>query len=187
MHLRHITGSHAGRQYIFRSLLLIVAGSLRSTVAADPSPIYVQAVIDKIDSKTYGALAAQAHGTIKVDGKSYEFLSGGFGHGYLPLGNYTVTNPTLTKQPGMYVPPVGFKFFISDKLDPRLKQYFSDSSDQMRTELRIHPDQPPPGTHGCMGIHGTTQELQQFYKDLSNEVNSGQTVIVVVSYKPNAS
>jgi len=55
-----------------------------------------------------------------------------------------------------------------------------------RTDLRIHPDQAPPGTAGCIGVNCSASG--QLYNDLRNYFNSGNSSINVdVNYMMNYS
>ena len=48
-----------------------------------------------------------------------------------------------------------------------------------RSGLCIHPDEAPPGTHGCIGIHEDADTLKQCSKSLANLLQAGQVGISV--------
>jgi hypothetical protein len=70
----------------------------------------------------------------------FNAVSGGFGKGSLPDGNYLCKNFRTRTEPEMVRDGIGF----SVDLIPLFKT--------ARTELRIHPDGGVPGTLGCIGI-----------------------------------
>jgi RHS repeat-associated protein len=73
---------------------------------------------------------------------NYSAVSGPYGNGALPEGVYTVSNLRSRTAKGMVCP--GETEGYSLDLNP---EFETD-----RTDLRIHPDEPPPGTMGCIGI-----------------------------------
>lgn len=106
-------------------------------------------------------------GIITVNGKSYEFRTGGHGRGFLPAGEYVVSNGRRrTDASSMAVDGYGYSFDLSDKQDPRFP------NGKIRDELRIHPDGGTPGTMGCIGIKGNGATQKQFYEDLKKELDS---------------
>jgi hypothetical protein len=142
----------------------------------------IEVIIKKITTPN-GNIAALAQGTLNVAGEEFSFNSGGHGWGYLPLGVYRVTGPEDTKQFGMVAgrntpEEFGYKFFLTDKRDPRLP------GSRLRTLLRIHPDELPVGTLGCLGIVGGLQIQRRFHKALSQLVKSSSFVEFNVSYSP---
>ncbi|MBI4818148.1 MAG: peptidoglycan-binding protein [Deltaproteobacteria bacterium] len=102
-------------------------------------------------------------GKVTINGNSYSFRSGGWGRGSLPAGEYKVTaNAWNTRQEGMNVGGVGYKFNLSDKYDPRVGD--------TRTQLLIHPDGGTAGTRGCVGIVGDVATQRRFREDMRAEL-----------------
>jgi hypothetical protein len=113
-------------------------------------------------------------GTITVNGRSYDFRSGGFGRGSLPKGEYTVTRHLDSRSDrSMSVGGVGYSFAVSDKFDSRVGA--------TRTLLRIHPDGGSAGTEGCIGIVGNAATQRQFRADMLAELrrNGGRYTLNV--------
>lgn len=111
-----------------------------------------------------GELDQLAYGRITVNGKTYDFRSGGGGRGHLPPGRYRVTrlvdeNPSNAS---MLVDGEGYSFALSDKFDARVGD--------IRSLLRIHPDGGPPGTRGCIGIVGNADVQRAFRSDMLEEL-----------------
>ena len=97
---------------------------------------------------------------------TYEAISGPFGKGELPSGNYTGSNLRQRTKKGMMCNNVGWS------LDLEPSNFSTD-----RTLLRIHPDQAPKGTQGCIGI--SCGDSWRFYNDLRNYFGSGNQSIPV--------
>ncbi len=121
-----------------------------------------------------GTRSQQVTGKVTVNGRSYDFRSGGFGRGSLPPGSYNVT-PHLWSRSNrsMTVGGVGYSFALSDKFDSRVGA--------TRGLLRIHPDGGTPGTEGCMGIVGNASVQRQFREDMRAELarNGGRFTLNV--------
>lgn len=118
--------------------------------------------------------SAYADGQITVNGRTYAFRSGGSGNGYLPPGEYVVSNGRRRSDvKSMVVDGYGYSFDLSDKHDKR--------TGKNRTLLRIHPDGGNPGTLGCIGIKGNGATQKQFYEDMKAELdkNGGRIKIKV--------
>ena len=125
--------------------------------------------------RSRGQRHQMAIGKITVNGKVYNFRSGGGGRGNLPAGNYTI-RPHLwsrSDKASMMVDGVGYSFAMSDKYDPRVRG--------TRTLLRIHPDGLGPGTIGCIGIVGNGAVQRAFRNDMRAELarNGGQYTLRV--------
>jgi len=102
-------------------------------------------------------------GKITVNGRSYDFRSGGHGRGSLPAGTYTVTpHMNSRSDASMSVGGVGYSFALSDKFDSRVGD--------TRKLLRIHPDGRSAGTEGCIGIVGNAEVQRQFRADMLAEI-----------------
>jgi len=95
--------------------------------------------------------------------QSYRAMSGPYGEGSLPSGDYTGSNLRTRTTQGMVCPSGGWSL----DLEPNF------STD--RTLLRIHPDQNPPGTAGCIGIDCSAS--QDLYNKLNNYLGSGNSNI----------
>ncbi len=121
-----------------------------------------------------GTRSQQVTGKVTVNGRSYDFRSGGFGRGSLPPGSYNVT-PHLWSRSNrsMTVGGVGYSFALSDKFDSRVGA--------TRSLLRIHPDGGTPGTEGCVGIVGNASVQRQFREDMRAELarNGGRFTLNV--------
>ena len=103
-------------------------------------------------------------GKITVNGRSYDFRSGGHGRGSLPAGTYTVTpHMNSRSDASMSVGGVGYSFALSDKFDSRVGD--------TRKLLRIHPDGGTAGTMGCIGIVGNGDVQRRFREDMRAELN----------------
>jgi hypothetical protein len=110
-----------------------------------------------------GARNQMISGQVTVNGRTYDFRSGGFGRGSLPRGDYTVTRHMDSRNTrGMVVGGVGYSFAMNNKFDPRVGA--------TRTLLRIHPDGGTPGTEGCLGIVGNAATQRQFRADMLAEI-----------------
>ncbi|MGE4552400.1 MAG: RHS repeat-associated core domain-containing protein [Desulfovibrionaceae bacterium] len=85
--------------------------------------------------------------------------SGPYGKGPLPDGSYTASNPRKRTKKGMVCPDgTG----LSVDLKPE--------KENGRTDLRIHPDAPPEGTEGCIGVdcqnaNATWGKFEEYFKD----------------------
>jgi hypothetical protein len=166
-----------------RSLAIVLACLLVPLRPAMPlQGTRIEVIIKKISTPN-GPIAALAQGTLKLGGEEFAFNSGGFGRGYLPLGIYRVKGPEDTKQFGMVAArntpeAYGYKFFLSDKRDPRLP------GSPLRELLRVHPDEPPPGSHGCIAIIGDPKIQHRFHDALGQLIKSSSVVEFNVSYRP---
>ncbi len=111
-----------------------------------------------------GTRSQMVTGKITVNGRSYDFRSGGFGRGSLPPGAYNVT-PHLWSRSNrsMTVGGVGYSFAMSNKFDSRVGA--------TRSLLRIHPDGGTPGTEGCVGVIGNAAVQRQFREDMRAELS----------------
>lgn len=103
-------------------------------------------------------------GQITVNGRTYNFRSGGHGRGSLPAGDYRITPHLWSRSDrSMNVGGVGYSFAMSDKYDSRVGG--------TRRLLRIHPDGGGAGTEGCIGIVGNAAVQRQFREDMRAELN----------------
>ncbi len=121
-----------------------------------------------------GSRSQMVTGKVTVNGRTYDFRSGGHGRGSLPPGAYQVTPHLWSRSDrGMSVGGVGFSFALSDKFDSRVGAN--------RSLLRIHPDGGTPGTNGCVGIVGSASVQRQFREDMRSELqrNGGRFTLNV--------
>lgn len=98
-------------------------------------------------------------GQLKWGNDSYNGVSGGFGKGPLPEGDYEVRVKHVVVNPpgsGFKDPNTGSSWFIP--IEPK----FSTS----RGGLGIHPDGTPKGTEGCIGLQGA--DSQKFWTKWNN-------------------
>jgi len=90
-------------------------------------------------TKTKQGYGAEVHGKIKINGKSFDFVSGGRGRGSAPFGTYGIGPLSGFKTPkGTWIP--GYR--LSDAYDPFVKD--------TRTGLFIHPGHN--ASAGCVAI-----------------------------------
>ena len=66
-----------------------------------------------------------------------------------------------------------FDVSFSFSLDPIDTNVFG------RDGLDIHPDGPPPGTHGCIGLVPQTREQLEGFRDLLRAHTSGGSLLFV--------
>lgn len=89
---------------------------------------------------------------------AWNATSGPFGKGALPDGGYTASNLRSRSMKGM-VCPDGTGWSVD--IDP--------DKPNGRDLLRIHPDQAPQGTYGCIGVdcrdaNGTRSKLEEYFE-----------------------
>ncbi|MBI5182127.1 MAG: RHS repeat protein [Nitrospirae bacterium] len=103
---------------------------------------------------------------------TYQGISGPYGRGRLPEGNYTGQNLRIRRDNrGMICEDSGMPWSLD--LEPNFQ---TD-----RTDLRIHPDAPPEGTAGCIGV--ACSDAQRLYLDLRNYLGvNNPTIPVNVRY-----
>ncbi len=119
------------------------------------------ATIDSV--RNSGARNQMVSGRITVNGRTYQYNSGGHGRGSLPPGQYQVTPHMFSRNTrGMVRDGVGYSFALNNAYDPRVGG--------TRTALRIHPDGGSAGTMGCIGIVGDAATQRQFRADMMAEI-----------------
>ena len=69
---------------------------------------------------------------------------------------------------------MGFSFRLTPNFVP----------DPMRTDLLIHPDGPPPGTAGCIGLRDDADRLREFRSRLLDYLRANGSMSLNV-YKSN--
>jgi hypothetical protein len=100
---------------------------------------------------------------------SWSAISGSKTLGPIPSGRWTVSNYRERTEKGYVKDGVGFTVDITP--DPLWG----------RSNLRIHPDGPPIGTAGCIGLEGSAQQLQNFSDRVSTYLNSYGTIPLIVT------
>jgi|GEM_PF-1904039 len=93
---------------------------------------------------------------------SWEAISGPYGKGPLPPGEYRVCNLRRRFDNRGMFDPDGFGWCTDLK-------YLSGKTD--RTDLEIHPDGGIGGTKGCVGIKGNTRDLYELLKAYFGQKN----------------
>ena len=90
----------------------------------------------------------------------------------LPNGNYSIypEDYIANRRGGYERDGVGFSFRLHPNFTP----------EPMRTDLLIHPDGPPPGTAGCIGLQGNACTLRQFETRLLNYLQTHPSMSVNV-------
>jgi hypothetical protein len=104
--------------------------------------------------------------------RKYPATSGPFGKGKLPANIYKGDNLRKRTMKGMVCPSGGWSLDLTS------------NNSTKRSDLRIHPDQPPAGTKGCIGVNCNASG--QLYNDLNKYFESGNSSIpVIVNYDLN--
>jgi hypothetical protein len=99
--------------------------------------------------------------------------SGPWDFGAIPNGDYTASGIVNTTESGMVRDGVGFKVLLND------------NTEHNRTQLRIHPDQSPAGTAGCIGLACGSGQLRQFKSSVAKYMNNHNTMSVNVNITNN--
>jgi Putative peptidoglycan binding domain len=129
-----------------------------------------------------------ATGTLKVNGKTYTFASGGGGMGNLPMGKYKVEKWQTNKP----TQQVGGKYFSYRLLKQNSAGKWVDAGIKDprfpgvgRSVFRIHPDGGGKGTIGCIGINGmpgvkNSRAVQEsFDRDMKEQLAKGPYYVTV--------
>ncbi len=127
-------------------LTLATALCVAFTIPAAPQGVvdFFKSVIpaqtfEQTRTKTKQGYGAEVHGEIKINDKSFDFVSGGRGRGSAPFGTYQVGPLSGFKAPkGTWVPG----YHLSDAYDPFVKD--------TRKGLFIHPGHK--ASAGCVAI-----------------------------------
>jgi hypothetical protein len=113
-------------------------------------------------TRTNQGYGAKVHGKIKINGKSFDFVSGGRGRGSAPFGTYRVGGLSGFKAPkGTWIP--GYR--LSDAYDP----FVNDR----RTGLFIHPGHD--ASAGCVAIR--KDQWPSFVKAMGGAAKAGRLAI----------
>jgi hypothetical protein len=136
-----------------------------------------------ISKSTAGTLAPLYEGTLALSDRSgnpsesFDARTGGFvsdfktHNGPTPPGFYKIDSFISDPQvPGMKLNGVTFCFTLSPILDTKVFN---------RSGLCVHPDQTPPGTHGCIGINAEADQLKKCRDLLKTLMQSGEVRISV--------
>ena len=108
---------------------------------------------------------------------------GGYGpsfrrfHGPTPPGSYSVSGPFPPDPRGMKVGLVGFKFMLQPGT-------VNIPGGDTRGSFCIHPDGPPPGTEGCLGVNEREDKLIQCKEMIAALIKADKDVKVIVTYDP---
>jgi hypothetical protein len=116
-------------------------------------------------TKTKQGYGAELHGKIKINDKSFDFVSGGRGRGSAPFGTYRVGTLGGFKTPkGTWIPG----YHLSDAYDPLVND--------TRTGLFIHPGHN--ASAGCLAIR--EDEWPLFVKAMEGAAQAGGTLAIHV-------
>jgi hypothetical protein len=119
-------------------------------------------------TKTKQGYGAKVHGKIKINGKSFDFVSGGRGRGSAPFGTYQVEPLSGFKTPkGTWVPG----YHLNDVYDPFIKD--------TRTGLFIHPGHDVSA--GCVAIR--KNEWASFVKAVAGAAQGGGPLAIQLGPK----
>ena len=125
--------------------------------------IFPAQTIEQARAKTKRGYGAEVHGKIKINGKSFNFVSGGRGRGSAPFGTYRVEPLSGFKTPkGAWIP--GYP--LNDVYDPFVKD--------TRTGLFIHPGRD--ASAGCVVI--PKNEWASFVKALEGAAEGGRPLAI---------
>jgi hypothetical protein len=113
--------------------------------------------------KTRQGYGAKVHGKVKINGKSFDFVSGGRGRGSAPFGTYRMGPLSGFKAPkGTWVPG----YHLSDAYDPFVRD--------TRTGLFVHPGHN--ASAGCVAIR--KDQWRSFVKAIEGAVQAGQPLAI---------
>jgi hypothetical protein len=114
-------------------------------------------------TKTKQGYGAKVRGKLKINGKSFDFVSGGRGRGSAPFGTYRVGQLSGFKTPkGTWIPG----YHLSDAYDPFVKD--------TRTGLFIHPGHD--ASAGCVAIR--KDEWPSFVKAIEGAAQAGRPLAI---------
>ena len=108
---------------------------------------------------------------------SYDAISGSRTLYSLENGDYESNNFRLRTIPSMVKKGKDFSIGFSIDLIPKFKTG--------RSKLRIHPDGPPPGTEGCIGLTGGKAALESFIRNVKPIYDKGLSIDVKVNINNN--
>jgi len=118
---------------------------------------------EKARTKTKQGYGAKVHGKLKINDKSFDFVSGGRGRGSAPFGTYKIEPLSGFKAPrGTWIP--GYR--LSDAYDPLVKD--------TRRGLFIHPGHD--ASAGCVAIR--KNEWPSFVKAMEKAAQVGRPLAI---------
>jgi len=125
--------------------------------------IFPAQTFEQARTKTKQGYGAKVHGKITINGKSFDFVSGGRGRGSAPFGTYRVGPLSGFKaQKGTWVPG----YHLSDAYDPFVKD--------TRTGLFIHPGHN--ASAGCVAVR--QNEWASFVKAMEGTAKAGSPLAI---------
>jgi hypothetical protein len=125
--------------------------------------IFPAETFEQARTKTKQGYGAKVHGKIKINGKSFNFVSGGRGRGSAPFGTYRMGALSGFRAPkGTWVPG----YHLSDAYDPFVKD--------TRRGLFIHPGHD--ASAGCVAIR--KDEWPSFVKAMKGAAKAGCPVAI---------
>ncbi len=128
-----------------------------------PPSIFPAQTLQRARTKTKQGYGAKVHGKVKINNKSFDFVSGGRGRGSAPFGIYQIGRLGGFKTPnGTWIP--GYR--LSDAYDPFVKD--------TRTGLFIHPGLD--ASAGCVAIRN--DEWPAFVKALEGVAQHGRSLSI---------
>jgi hypothetical protein len=119
--------------------------------------------VEQARTKTKQGYGTKVHGKVKINDKSFDFVSGGRGRGSTPFGTYKIGPLSGFKTPkGAWIP--GYQ--LSDAYDPFVKD--------TRTGLFIHPGHNDSA--GCVAIR--KDEWPSFVKAMEGAAQVGRPLAI---------
>jgi hypothetical protein len=113
--------------------------------------------------KTRQGYGAKVHGKVKINGKSFDFVSGGRGRGSAPFGTYRMGPLSGFKAPkGTWVPG----YHLSDAYDPFVRD--------TRRGLFVHPGHN--ASAGCVAIR--KDQWPSFVKAIQGIARAGRPLAI---------
>ena len=128
-----------------------------------PAFVFPAHTFEHARKKTKQGYGAKVHGKVKINDKSFHFVSGGRGRGSAPFGTYKIGPLSGFKTPkGTWIP--GYQ--LSDAYDPFVKD--------TRTGLFIHPGHD--ASAGCVAIQ--KDEWPSFVKAMEGAAQVGHPLAI---------
>jgi hypothetical protein len=168
-------------ELVAESASLSKAPQIEAAPSAPPPPTLVRFTISQSFD---GSRVRLYQGSVSIVDRTgaalgtFQARTGGFvadfktHNGPIPPGLYKI-DASLTPIAGMTLNGVSFCFLLAP----------AGGTDVFgRSGLCIHPDGPPPGTHGCIGINESADVLNQCSQTLA-DLRAGGSVGVFVEYE----
>jgi hypothetical protein len=125
--------------------------------------IFPAQTFEQTRAKTKRGYGAKVHGKLKVNGKSFDFVSGGRGRGSAPFGTYRMGPLSGFRAPkGTWVPG----YHLSDAYDPFVRD--------TRRGLFIHPGHD--ASAGCVAIR--KDQWPSFVKAIQGVARGGRSLAI---------